>query len=452
MIRILFTLVQIAAVVAIAVWLADQPGAVTIDWRGWRIETTFWLLALAAIVFVIVAIVAYRTWRFLMRAPRKLIEATRASRQRRGYKALTHGMVALAAGDASDAMRHARRASSLLDDAPLTMLLTAQAAQLGGDEAAAKRYFEAMRSNPETAFLAVRGLLTQAVRADNRTEAVRLANEAHALRPKTGWVLEQLFELQIAANQWQAADETMQEAVRNKTIGKTEASKRRAAILVERGRDSRVRGETAAALDHARTAFDLNPELVPAATLYAQQLAASGSKRRAIRVLEDAWRRQPSSEIADAYRTLDSSDDMLAQVKRMQRLLEVAPDHVECQIALGAAALTARLWGEARKHLTSAAELAPTARVCRLMAELEEATDGDQARVQAWLTKAMTAEPDNGWVCGSCGAAAHRWTARCGNCEAFDTLEWRTPPRVFALASGSDSATPDVNALAVGSR
>ena len=451
MIRILFTLVQIAAVVAIAVWLADQPGAVVIDWRGWRIETTFWLLALAVIVFVIVAAVAYRTWRFLLRAPRKLVEATRASRQRRGYKALTHGMVALAAGDASDATRHARRASALLDDAPLTMLLTAQAAQLGGDEAAAKRYFEAMRSNPETAFLAVRGLLTQAVRADDRVEAVRLANEAHALRPKTGWVLEQLFELQIAANQWQAADETMQEAARNKSIDKTEANNRRAAILVERGRDSLVRGETAAALDHAKMGYDLNPELMPAAILYAQQLAAADRNRRAARVLEDAWRTQPNSEIAEAYRTLNLSDDVLAQVKRMQRLLEVAPDHVESQIAFGAAALAARLWGEARKHLTAAAEMPPTARLCRLMADLEDMTDGDQARVQAWLTKAMTAEPDNGWVCGSCGAAARRWTARCGNCETFNTLEWRTPPRVFALGGGQDSAASEVDALAVGS-
>ena len=451
MIRILFTIVQIAAVVAIAVWLADQPGAVSIDWQGWRIETSFWLLALAVIVFVIVAAVAYRTWRFLMRAPRKLVDATRASRQRRGYKALTHGMVALAAGDASDAMRHAHRASSLLDDAPLTMLLTAQAAQLGGDQAAAKRYFEAMRSNPETAFLAIRGLLTQAVRSDDRAEAVRLANEAHALRPKTGWVLEQLFDLQIAANQWQAADETMQEAARFKTIDKMEANKRRAAILVESGREAREKGETAAALDHARMAYDLNPELMPAATLYAQQLAASGSNRRANRVLEDAWRRRPSSEIAETYRTLNSSDDVLAQVKRMQRLLEIAPDHVESHIALGTASLLAELWGEARKHLTAGAEMAPTARLCRLMADLEEATDGDRARVQEWLTKAMTAEPDNGWVCGSCGAAARRWTARCGNCEAFNTLEWRTPPRVFALAGGSDSATPEVDALALGS-
>jgi HemY protein len=450
-IRILFTLVQIALVVAIAVWLADRPGAVTIDWQGWRIETSFWLLALALLVFVVAGAFAYRTWCFLLCAPRQLVDATRSSRQRRGYKALTHGMVALAAGDAGDAMRHAHRANALLDDAPLTMLLTAKAAQLDGDEAAAKRYFEAMRSNPETAFLAVRGLLTQAVKADDSGEALRLANEAHALRPKTGWVLEQLFDLQVVANEWQAADGTIQEAVKHKTIDKMEANRRRAAILVERARAAAAKSETATALDLARIGYELNPELIPAAIMYAQQLSAAGRNRRAVRVLEDAWRGQPSPEIAEVYRTLNSSDDALAQVKRMQRLQELAPDHVESHIALGAAALSAELWGEAHKHLTAAAGKAPTARVYRLMADLEEATNGDQASGQKWLTRAMSAEPDNGWVCGSCGAAARAWAARCGNCETFNTLEWRTPPRVLALGSGQDPTSSEAGALAVGS-
>ncbi len=281
MIRILVILVQIALMVAAAVWLADRPGVVTIDWQGWRIETSFWLPVLVLLAFVIVGALAYRIWRFLRRAPRQLVEASRSSRQRRGYKALSHGMVALAAGDAGEAMRHARRANALLDDAPLTMLLTAQAAQLGGDEAAAKRYFEAMRSNPETAFLAVRGLLTQAVKAEDGGEALRLANEAHTLRPTTGWVLEQLFDLQTAASDWQAADNTMKEAVRHKTIDKIEANRRRAAILVERGRDAAARGETAAALEYSRFAYELDPELVPAAILHARQLSDGGRKRRA---------------------------------------------------------------------------------------------------------------------------------------------------------------------------
>ncbi len=451
MIRILVILVQIALVVAAAIWLADRPGVVTIDWQGWRVETSFWLPAFALLVLVIVVALAYRIWRFMRRAPRQLVEATRSSRQRRGYKALTHGMVALAAGDAGEAMRHARRANAMLDDAPLTMLLTAQAAQLGGDEAAAKRYFEAMRSNPETAFLAVRGLLMQAVKAEDSGEALRLANEAHSLRPATGWVHEQLFDLQTAASDWPAADNTMKEAVRLKTIEKVEANQRRAAILVERGRDAAARGDVAGALEFSRIAYELNPALVPAAILYARQISEDGQMRRATRVLEDAWRRQPGPEIAEAYRTLDPSSDALAHVKLMQRLLELAPDHVESHIALGVASLAAGLWGEARKHLTTAAETAPTARACRLMADLEESMNTGQASVRQWLARAVAAEPDEGWVCGSCGAAGRAWTARCGKCDAFNTLDWRVPPHVLTLSTKEDALSSEVDALPAGS-
>ena len=50
------------------------------------------------------------------------------SKRRRGYKALSQGMVAVAAGDAGEAARLARRADGLLNDPPLTLLLSAQAA------------------------------------------------------------------------------------------------------------------------------------------------------------------------------------------------------------------------------------------------------------------------------------------------------------------------------------
>src|SRR3546814_5053381 len=49
MMRALFLFLKIAVVVAIAVWLAERPGAVTIDWQDWRIDTTVGVLALIVI-------------------------------------------------------------------------------------------------------------------------------------------------------------------------------------------------------------------------------------------------------------------------------------------------------------------------------------------------------------------------------------------------------------------
>src|SRR5207244_3592662 len=104
-----------------------------------------------------------------------------------GYRALTQGMVAVAAGDAEEAQRQARKADVLLAEPPLTLLLSAQAAQLGGDEDAARRFFSEMLNRPETEFLGLRGLLMQAGRGGGRPGARRQGAGAGArLRPGGG--------------------------------------------------------------------------------------------------------------------------------------------------------------------------------------------------------------------------------------------------------------------------
>jgi HemY protein len=42
--RALFYFVQVAILVALAVWLSDHPGKVEINWLGYRIETYFGVL------------------------------------------------------------------------------------------------------------------------------------------------------------------------------------------------------------------------------------------------------------------------------------------------------------------------------------------------------------------------------------------------------------------------
>jgi HemY protein len=123
------------------------------------------------------------------------------------------------------------------------------------------------------------------------------------------------------------------------------------------------------------------------------------------------------------------------RVKRFQRLFSFRPDHPESHIALAESSLAARLWGEARKHLAAAAGDAPTARVCRLMAELEEQEAGNMEASRQWLARATTAVPDEAWVCNGCGAVAGSWSALCGNCNSFGSLAWQAPPRAMRLAA-----------------
>jgi HemY protein len=193
MIRTLVFLVVVAVLALGAVWLADRPGAVALEWDGWRLDSSVAVLALVLAAAAVLLALLLRVAGIVRHTPRNWRLARRARRRERGYRALTHGMVAVAAGDAEEAHRQARRASGLLDDPPLTMLLSAQAAQLAGDEAAARRYFTAMLERPETAFLGLRGLLMQAERAGDKDEARHLIERAFAMRPNTPWVVSALI-------------------------------------------------------------------------------------------------------------------------------------------------------------------------------------------------------------------------------------------------------------------
>ena len=149
MIRAILALIVLAAVAATAAWLSQNPGDVSVNWRGWRIESSAATALMAVAAVAAATAILYRVWVWLRRGPRRMDETREAERRRQGYRALSRGMVAVAAGDRDESRKLAHRAEALLEEPPLTLLLSAQAAQLSGDDTAAERYFEAMLGNHE---------------------------------------------------------------------------------------------------------------------------------------------------------------------------------------------------------------------------------------------------------------------------------------------------------------
>lgn len=437
MLRALRYGIVLALLVAVAVWFAEQPGAVTLVWRGYRLDTSVALLMVAVAVIAAIAALVYRFWRFLRQAPATVTQAWRDRRRRHGYEALTRGMVAVAAGDADEARRQVRRAEGLLNEPPLTMLLSAQAAQLSGDDRAAATFFEAMTKQPETEFLGLRGLLAQALRRGETAEALQLARRAFRLRPKGEWVATQLFDLEVGAQRWADARATAADALAYSHLTREQARRRQAVLACQMGLDAARRGHREEALRFAREAYDLDEGLVPAAIELARLLVESGKHRRAAKTIEATWRRSPHPDLVPLYWRAREAEDALARVKASERLAAVRPEHRESALATASAALPAQLWGEARKHLEQAAGGDAPARVYRMLAELEETGHGDLARAREWLMRASLADPDPAWVCRSCGNASAAWSAACGKCGTFDGFEWATPPHAARLEQGA---------------
>jgi HemY protein len=449
MLRTLGYIFFLSVLAVVAAWLADSPGVVSLEWRGWRIDTSFALLAAAVAIVSGVVAILYRFWLFLRRVPGRVVGSRRDIRQRRGYLALTRGMVAVAAGDSAEARKQARRADGLLDDPPLTMLLSAQASQMAGDEGAAGKFFGAMLAKPETEFLGVRGLLTQALKKGNRKSALELAERAYRLRPKSDWVAKNLLDLQVRDGAWADARTTLDQSIKNKLVPAKEAAHRLVVLDYRLSLEAAAAGDSAKKTKLLKAANDRDPGFVPAAVLLAEENLKSGRRGRAAAIVEKAWSINPHPDLTDPYWRARGADSALDRVKAAERLARANPDHPESHMVVAEISLEAKLWGESRHHLGIAGGDSPPARVCRLMAELEESERNDTDGARNWLMRASLADPDPAWVCGDCGNSLSEWEIVCGNCDAFASFSWRTPPHVVRLLeSATETAAPAAIAAA----
>lgn len=424
MIRIFLFCAKLVLLVAASVWLADHPGQVTFVWQGYEVTTSMAMLILCAIIFVILLLTVHTLWLTLVSVPRALSLAHLSRRQRKGYLALTQGLVAVAAGDAPGARRFADRAEKFLQEPALTLLLQAQAAQLSGDEDAAERYFNSMLDKPGSSFLGLRGLLTQAMKKGDKTQALQLARRAQMLQPKAGWVLTAVVELEARNGNWEQALTALSTAIRRGAVTPERGRRLRASLMIGQSKLAFSNGVKDNALRLARRAHEVSPQLASAAIYYASLLVGEQQYRLAQKIIERCWKGQPHPELARLYSEAGGNISATQQVKRFERLKSFNPDAPESRLALAEKALHAQLWGIARAELTPLLSATPSAAACRLMAELEEHELANARTARDWLAKAATAPADPVWSCNSCQAVSAVWSPICKSCNGLATIEW----------------------------
>jgi len=445
--RLLLIVIVLVAAVLASVWVAERPGTVDFTWLGYTgqnmdIRVVVGILVLLVLIYT----AAVFLLRWLITRPRDLRQSWQSWRRRRGYRALTQGMVAVAAGDPDEARKWAKRANDLLDDPPLTLLLAAQSAQLDGDEQAARRYFEVMLEQPETRFLGLRGLVQIMLRRGDEETALDYVREAYSLRPETPWVLEALFDLAERRGRLEDAVRALDEARRRKALPRTEVDRKRAVLLYEEAKAAREARRNAEAAERARQALKLEPGLVPAVVLMSDALVALDRQRDAVRALRRAWSIEPHPDLYAAWkRTRPAGEASDARRKSLMRLVSDQPEHLETRLALADAALEAGNWAEVRNELQAAEERSADTRIAELLARLEQAEHGDAAAARSWLETAAGRPAAPSWTCRVCVHEAETWSPRCPACHSFDSLAWRTgrplPHSGVALSPSAEDST-----------
>ena len=423
MIRLFWRFALLVLAAAAFAWLADRPGQVIVRWQGREIETSF-LVAVA--LFVLIFIAAWFLWGLihrLWRTPGAVRQSWRFRKNRKAYESLSRGIVAAGAGDAAAAAKHAAIAANGLADEPLVNVLAAQAAQLKGDRAAVKRIFETMAKSPDTEALGLRGLFAEARQAGDTAAARAHAERALKLNPRLAWASSAVLQLQSAAKDWNGAAATLAQQAKSGLLAGDEASRKQAAILAAEAlaREDKDRN---GARDLALKALKLDPALVPAALVAARCHIANGSPRKTSKLIRAAWRLSPHPDLAQVFAHQKPGDGPEARFERVRDLVKDHGGGLEGAYSLARAAADAQRWDVARKTLEPHMAERPQARLCALMADIEEA-QGDKGRAREWLARAVKAPRDPIWV--SDGVASPRWTPVSPVSGDIVPCEWKVP-------------------------
>lgn len=389
-------------------------------------------------VLVIAAVVVVASWllmklvglvwallRFIMGDDTAVTRWFNRSRERKGWNALSEGMLAVASGEGRLAQDQAAKAARYLDAPHVTDLLAAQAAEVAGDAKAAEATYRRLLADNRTRFVGVRGLMRQRMAAGDTATALKLAEKAYALKPRHHEIQDTLLQLQAQAHDWKGARGVLKDKRRHGDLPKDVHTRRDAVLALQEAREVLEHGASISAREAAISANRASPDLIPAAVLAARSYIAQNDPRHASRVLQKTWSVRPHPSLAAAYAEIVPDETPGQRLRRFEELLRQNPNDPESRLLRAELLLAAEDFPGARRALGDLAQTDPTVRSLAIMAAIERGEGADDSVVRGWLARAMTASRGPQWVCDKCHNVMADWSPICDSCGAFDTLTWR---------------------------
>ena len=453
LIKVLLFVAVIVALTFGAGMLMDTGGGIRIalldvEYTLGPLQAAIALVVLMATVWLLLKLIGllFAVVRFLNGDETAISRYFDRNRERKGYQALSDGLMALASGEGRVALSRAAKADKLLDKPELTTLLIAQAAEMTGDTKRAGDAYKLLLESDKSRFVGVRGLMRQKIAEGDTATALKLAEKAFALKPKQDEIQEVLLGLQTEQGDWKGARVTLGAKQKSGTLPRDVFRRRDAVLALQEASVVLDDNASIEAREAAIEANRLSPDLIPAAAMAARSFIAKGDSRHATKILKKAWSVQPHPDLAAAFAEIAPNETATDRLKRFRTLTNINPDNIETRLLSAELNITAEDFPAARRALGDLATTKPNARTLAIMAAVERGEGADDAVIRGWLARALTAPRGPQWCCDKCQAIHAHWVPICDNCAGFDTLSWREP----ADSSGPSATGSELLPLIIG--
>lgn len=340
--------------------------------------------------------------------------------------ALLKTMTSTTEGDFKSARKHLKNLETLIGKHILIDILELKILKGEKNFDAVKKLSFKLLKNKDAELVGLKSLIETSAKKKNFEEALLSANKAFETRQDLYWVIENTFQYRALSGDWQGAVEVLEAGLKKKLILHQKYAELKAIALYEISLQAQKNKQDFVSFKSLTHACQLNPQLVPAALDLAKRFECNNQTERAKKTLIEAWRQNPTYDVAKAYLHLFKSDTPLEQVLRMETFATLNTKEPSLNnFILAECNMKAKLYDKARAEFEIFLINNPaTKKLASLIEKYEQKVNHNTSAAQNWHKRALSCPDDCVWVCTHCKQTSSKWKPFCSKCGAFNPFHW----------------------------
>jgi|GEM_PF-995151 len=331
--KTLFLLLLIAGLSLVLGQIADEPAHLSVEWGNYRIQTSIMVLCLIVSLFSLACLFTYHIVLHVLLFPRKWKQGKMQKQQVKGLELLTETFAAMAVGDVGLANKQLQQAKKQLPNQPITLMLEAQLARLEGNEDKVRGHIAQMLGNSSTEFIALKSMLEQAWKENNKVLALQYAEKAIVIRPEDNWLIARLATLYAEAGRMQDAHRILHIAYKKRYINKHFLRRENALMAFENAKYLFEKEKYAEAIPVLQQTLRFMPDFTPACVLMARLYQKQHDIKTALKVILAAWKIEPAKELRDMLlELLEKYENKQKYFSLANKISNTHPEHPESEL------------------------------------------------------------------------------------------------------------------------
>lgn len=399
--KILLLIIFIFLVAGTSIIAANKDGLVVVECLNYHIEISSVFLFSSLIILLILFFKFSQFILFLLNIPASLQKYFATEQEKNDLKLLIDGFVATSLNNVDSMKKLVRKISESrnhpkfkenqdLIDLVLTQLYLSLTKFDQEYLNKLEESYQKLLNSKNYKFFGLIGIVTLRVEQKRYYDALHYAEQAYELNSKSAEIIKHLIKIYSSLESFDKQEKMIQRAYKLDFLSSSETDqallKCYLNIALQAINDSEVRR----AKNYLEKALKIDSSFSEAVFALARLYSQEDNKKAAYKIIEKAWQKEPSRELAKFALDLYSDLKLAKQVKMLDNLIDILPETKDAYIVLSELYIENNLLEEARKVMEKLLSLhAPDSRMSRIMAVIEARENRNIASVTNWLDKML---------------------------------------------------------------